>query len=301
MRVSIVVAMLGAGLSRSAWAQEAPPAPAPYSLPWQLRAAGIATVLRSDTAMAFYSAPDPSDASGSTVATTLLGTFALTPAIAPLVRIGFVSNAPPTGEAGESLVNPVVGGTYLLKLDSALRLAFFLGFAIPVGMGGGNDPDLAEAGASASGILARSAMDNAMFAVNDFTVFPGVGVAWVRGGLTAQIEATLLQLTRVRGEDVQRDDTKTNFTSGVHVGYFVIPPLSIGAELRYQRWLSTPRAVDADATRRDTMTASIGPRAHVKLSDSIWIRPGLAYTRGLDEPMTGMGYDVLQIDVPVQF
>jgi hypothetical protein len=251
--------------------------------------------------MAFYSAPDPATDSGSTVATMLLGTYALTPRIAPLIRLGFVSNAPPAGEAGQSLVNPLVGATYLLPLDPTLRLAFFLGVTVPVGMGGGNDPDVALAAATGSGILARSAMDNAMFAVNDFTVLPGVDLAFVRSGFTAQVEATLFQLTRVRGEEAQADDTKTNFTTGLHLGYFPIPLLSLGADLRYQRWLSTPRAVADQPERRDTLTFAVGPRVHVELSESTWIRPGLSYARGLDAPMTDLEYQVVQLDVPVQF
>jgi len=302
MRTWFLVVAAGALFSVPAWAQEAPPAPPPpYSLPWQLRPAAVATVVRSDTAMAFYSAPDPGNESGTTIATTLLGAYKLTPAFAPVVRVGLVSNSPPVGDSAQTFANPIVGGTYLLNLNPSMRLALFLGLSIPVGMGGGNDPDPAEAMATASGVLARSSMDNAMFAVNDFTVFPGVGFAFVHSGFTAQVEATVLQLTRVRGEDVQPDDSKTNLTSGIHLGYFVIPQVSIGADLRYQRWLSTPKFVDADDTRRDVATVAVGPRVHLKLSDAMWIRPGIGYARGLDEPMSDLGYDVVQIDVPVQF
>ena len=56
---------------------------------------------------------------------------------------------------------------------------------------------------------ARSALDNAMFAVDDFTVFPGVNVAYVNGGFTAQAEATLSQLTRVRGATDDKDPSTT--------------------------------------------------------------------------------------------
>jgi hypothetical protein len=259
----------------------------------------VATVLRSDTALAFYSAPDGT--SGTTVATSVLGSYRVRPDLAPLIRLAFVENSPPSGgPRGAALVNPVVGATYLLNLSERVRMAAFLGVAIPVGMGGGNSPAPGVALAARSGILARSAMDNAMFAVNDLTLFPGVDLAWVYDGWTVQAEATLLQLTRVRGEAVQTDTSKTNFTSGLHVGRFLSPLVSLGAEVRYQRWLKPP----ASATTRaalDNFTFAVGPRFHFKLDKNIFLRPGLAYARGFDDPMAQQGYDIVQLDLPVLF
>jgi hypothetical protein len=292
-------------------AAAAPPAPAPppYSLPWQLRPAAAATVIRSDTAIAFYKNPTL-DESGTTVASMLLGSYKLTPEFAPMVRLGVVSASAPKGTAmgaidsGFSFINPVVGGTYVFKLSPEFKLAAFLGFSVPVGGGGGDSPDAETVFADRAGILARSAMDNAMFAVNYFTIFPGVDIAWVTHGVTVQAEATLLQLFRVRGNDmVEPDSSRTNLTLGLHVGYFFIPQLSAGAELRHQRWLSTPAAVKADMTDslRDNTTVAIGIRSHFKLSDTIWLRPGIAYARGIDDPMDLQKYNILQLDIPVVF
>ncbi|WP_437722988.1 hypothetical protein [Sorangium sp. So ce861] len=258
--------------------------------------------MRSDTAVAFYSAPGAS-ASGSTVASTLLFSYKVTESFAPLVRLGIVSNSPPAGDSGFGFMNPVVGATYALKLAPELRLGLFLGLTVPVGSGGGNAPSPEMGPARTAGIYARSAMDNAMFAVNDFTIFPGVGLAYVAHGFTAQVEATVLQLTRVRGEDAQPDASKTNFTAGVHLGYFIVPMLSIGAELRHQRWLSTPAAVQNDASRatRETTTVAFGPRGHFKLGETMWLRPGIAFAMGLDDPMKASEHKILQIDVPFAF
>jgi len=292
--------------------EEPPPRPTaapppPYSLPWQLRPAAIATVLRSDTTFAFYEDP-VSEESGSTIASMLLGSYKLTDAFAPMVRLGVVQNSPPDGPMSPgsafNFINPVVGGTYMLKLSPDFRLAFFLGLTVPVGGGGGDSPDPANATANGAGILARSAMDNAMFAVNYFTVFPGVGLAYVNHGFTAQVEVTLLQLLRVRGEDhlAGADSSRTNLTMGLHLGYFFIPQLSAGAELRHQRWLSTPASIMADEdTLRDNSTFAIGLRAHFELSDTIWLRPGIAYARPIDDPMDAAGYDIVQLDIPVAF
>jgi len=292
-------------------AEPAPPPP-PYSLPFQLRPAAIATVVRSDTAFAFYESPTGNG--GSTVASMLLGSYKLTPEFAPLVRLGVSSNSPPSGAmpsgSGFSFLNPVLGGTYLFKLSPDFRLAAFLGVTLPIGMGGGSKPDAAVAAANAAGVLARSAMDNAMFAVDYFTIFPGLDLAYVAHNLTLQLEVTLLQLERVRGKGTApgADAARTNFTAGFHAGYFVIPELSFGGEIRHQRWLSTPASIKSTAMvirdttmLRDNWTFALGVRAHFKLGDSMWFRPGLSYGRGIDDPMAKAKYNIVQLDLPLVF
>lgn len=278
------------------------PAPAPYSLPWQLRPAVAGNVVRSDTTVALYKDAKSGDP-GSTVASMLLFSYKITPELAPLLRLGVVSSSPPSGDGATNIVNPALGLTYGIKLGSSIRLAAFLGMTLPIGMGGGDSAEPAKAAASRSGILARSAMDNAMFAVNDLTLFPGLDIAYVDHKLTVQAEATVLQLMRARGNKAQKDGAKTNLTTGLHVGYFFLPMLSAGGEIRYQRWLTTPAAVAADATGtlRDTATFAVGLRYHQKLGQSVWIRPGLAYARGIDKPMADQGYNIVQVDIPVAF
>lgn len=290
---------------------EAPkPKPPPYSLPWQLRPAAAATVIRSDTTFASYDPALGTEERGLTVASMLLGSYKLTKEFAPLVRLGIVSNSPPDGAAVSDsatvFLNPVIGGTYVLNPIPELRVALFLGLALPFGGGSGDSPEPASAQALARGVLARSAMDNAMFATNYMTPFPGIGVAYVKSGLTVQAEATLLQLIRVRGGDHptdSKDDMRTNFTSGLHVGYFLIPALSLGAELRYQRFLKhnvLDDAPDGD-TRKDNLTAAIGPRVHIQLGETTWFRPGVSYTMALDDPMDADKYRIVQLDLPFAF
>ena len=273
--------------------------PAPYSLPWQLRPALAVNVLRSDTSIGFYE--DASGNKGTTAVSFLLGSYKVLPDMAVWARVGIVGNYPPTGASATSVVNPALGFMYSLKLHRDVRLALWLGFALPFGHGGGDTPNPARAAATRSGIADRSAMDNAMFAVNDFVVFPGIDLAYIAHKVTVQVEATVLQLSRVRGSAVQADSQKTNFTTGLHVGYFVIPQLSLGAELRYQRWLTTPAAVTKDGTQRDNLSIAAGIRGHFKLPKKIFIRPGISYSRGLDDPMAKNNYNIVQVDVPVIF
>ena len=289
--------------------QPASPKP-PYSLPFQLRPAVAATVLRTDTSFAFYDDP-VAGKEGSTVASTLLGTYKLTDNIAPLVRVGLVSNSPPATDGAVGFLNPVIGGTYVLPLSPEFRLAFFLGLALPFGSGGGDSPDPKNVASNAAGIRARSAMDNAMCAVNDVVIFPGVDLAYVAHGFTVQAEATVLQLMRAKGEDATNamgaplnpDSSRTNLTAGLHVGYFFFPELSAAVELRHQRWLSTPTAIERDTTDtlRDTTTVAMGPRLHFKVGEKSWIRPALALAVALDDPLQRWESTSVQLDIPFIF
>lgn len=312
-------------------AAEAPPAepaaakpkPPPYSLPWQLRPAVVANVVRSDTSFAFYKDAAGKE-SGSTVASMLLASYKITESFAPMVRVGVVSNSPPSSlmaamkpvDSAVNFLNPVIGGTYAIKPSKPLRLAFFLGVTLPVGGGGGDEAKVENKTANAMGIRARSAMDNAMFLVNDFAVFPGVDFAYVSGGFTAQVEATVFQLTRVKGDKQPAmglpnnpDKSKTNLTMGLHVGYFLAPFVSVGADFRHQRFLSTPKAVEADEAStnmtplglRDTTTFAVGPRFHMKLSDSVWFRPGVSFSMAIDKPLEKFEYKIVQLDLPIAF
>lgn len=274
--------------------------PPPYSLPFQLRPVAPGTVMRSDTTLAAYTTPD---GSGTTVASTFLAAYKVAPSLAPLVRIAVVDDSPATGSGAMTMSNPLFGIIYGKPLAPAVKLGLYGAFTLPLGSGGGDTPDPARVAAQKAGIAARSSMDNAMFAVNDHALIGGADLAYVKGGLTVQAEFTVFQLTRVRGEDVQPDEHKTNFTSGLHAGYFATPWLSLGGEVRYQRWLSTPMAVRNDATgaSRDNFTAAAGVRGHIKLSGKRWLRPGISYTRPIDDPMSGKGYDIVQLDVPLAF
>lgn len=276
------------------------PKPPPYSLPFQLRPVAPGNVMRSDTTFAAYNMPD---GNGTTLATTLLGAYKVSPSLAPLVRLAVVNDSPATGQGATTMSNPLFGLLYGKPLAPAVKLGVYGAITLPLGSGGGDTPDPAAVAANRAGIAARSSMDNAMFAVNDHALIGGADLAYVKGGLTVQAEFTVFQLTRVRGEDVQADAHKTNVTSGLHAGYFATPWLSLGAELRYQRWLSTPKAVANDATgaTRDNITAAAGVRGHIKLSGKRWLRPGIAYTRPIDDPMSGRGYDIIQVDVPLAF
>lgn len=291
--------LLGLGLLWGTAAAAAPP-PAPYALPFQLRPAAPPQVLRLDTAIADWGAGADN---GTTVASLLLVSKKVHPRVALMARAGVVYNDLP-GAGGDSDVgftNVAIGGAWGKNLSPDVRFAAYLMAALPVGSGGGNEPDAGQLGAVRAGVAARSAMDNAMFAVNDVVLFPGVDLAWVKNRWTVQGEVTILGLWRVRGEDVQADARRTNMTTGLHVGYFPARGFSLGTELRYQRWLSTPGAVKANSKARDTATLAFGPRLHKKFGETTWFRPGLVVALPLDDPLAEQDYLIVQIDLPVNF
>ena len=243
-----------------------------------------------------------------TLASMLLGSYKVTPEFAPLVRLGVVSNSPPDGtddcrpapRSRASVHRSSTRSSAARTCSSSRPTSSWRrssGLTVPIGSGGGDKPDPS---------VARGERRRHLRALGD-------GQRDVRGrllhdlsrastsrtsnhGVTVQVEATLLQLLRVRGKGTPTgdDSSRTNLTAGLHVGYFFIPQLSAGAELRHQRWLSTPghqgRGRDADRRAgrllRDTTTVALGLRGHFKLSDTIWLRPGIAYARGLDDPMS---------------
>jgi hypothetical protein len=262
----------------------------------------VGSAIRLDSSLALYQDP-ASGESGSTLVPIITASYKLSDALAPVLRLGLVQNSPPGGQSGFGLLNPLLGLTYGLQPGPGFKLALFLGVTAPIGSGGGDAPNAEQKLARAAGIWARAAFDNALFAVNDVTVLPGIDLAYVAGGFTLQVEATLLQLTRVRGSLDQKDESKTNLTAGMHAGYFVAPFLSLGGELRHQRWLSTPVAVKNDPSRasRDTSTLAVGPRFHFELAPKKWLRPALSVAAPLDQPMSKSEYKLFQLDVPFAF
>ncbi len=46
---------------------------------------------------------------------------------------------------------------------------------------------------------------------------------------------------------------------------------------------------------------AVGPRGYFKLGEKMWLRPGVAFAMGLDDPMKASEHKILQIDVPFAF
>ncbi|MDI3291768.1 hypothetical protein [Polyangium sp. 15x6] len=289
---------------------EAPPAapdlaakktPAPYSLPFMLRPVTAGNVVRLDATFAFSKTK-------TTVPLLLLGSYKILPNLAAIVRLGMIHSETegPEGTKATSFINPAIGALYSIPLGESWKVGLFAATTIPVGTGGGDTPDMATRTANLDGIYARASMDNALFQINYMTPIVGAGIGYIANGLTLQAEVTLLQLLRVRGAELDKDAARTNLTAGLHFGWFVIPQLSIGTELRYQLWVSNGTIEKGtDPTRIENWTLGIGPRGHFKLNDKMWLRPAVSLTMGLDLPTGfsggGLEYKIVQVDVPFVF
>jgi len=289
-------------------APSAPPAPPPYSVPFTLRPVFAVNVVRFDSAIASYQ--NSAGATGGLVTASVL-TFSkkVTPDWSLLARSALITNAPPTGAATASpnFSNPLIGTTYSIALPSSFRLGLFGAVALSVGTGGGNTPDAAHASANAAAILGRSAMDNALFAVNYSTAIVGAGLAYISNGLTLQAEATVLHLMRARGETVDVDPARTNFTTGFLAGYEFVPSWIVETELRYQRWLNNPTVFAAAAPATQNLSFAIGPRFTFK-SGGLTMRPAISYAQGLVGPIAGPGFSsgtnsdrIVHLDFPIFF
>lgn len=217
-------------------------------------------------------------------------------------RAALVQSAPDGLKNAGAIGNPLLFALFTPEIAPKVRLGLFGGVTLPIGMGGGDvaKNDAVRAGV-ASGVYARQAMDNALFATNYMTPTTGASIAWIDKGFTLQAEATVLYLVRVRGEALDKEPARTNFTSGVHAGYLIASLVNVGVEAHYQRWLSTPLAVQRDDSVREQMTVGGGARFNVPLSDSILARPGIAYFHPIDDPMAKNGYRIVQADIPVAF
>lgn len=326
----------------------APPSlpPSPYSLPFGLRPIVPVTVLRLDTVFAFYQQNIAAAGQPERFENGFTGAFLPTigyrfhPSWMGIFRFGVVGNRPPriTGDeagadncedqtsidpttmqpkttltkCGVASTNMLLGGFYSHKFADNFRFSLFAATTIPVGSG---VSAVSEPGASAAeapaGLLSRSAMDNVMFAVNDWSLLEGLDLAYIGHKLTVQAEVTFFELFRVRNEAANVDVYKVNFTAGLHVGYFLASFLSFGAEVRYQRWLSDPKSVVADEANADkglpvqglrhNLSLAVGPRFHFKLPGGRWLRPALVYEPGLAGVMATRKYHILQVDIPILF
>jgi hypothetical protein len=273
--------------------------PPPYSTPWLLRSATVGNTVRLDETLAFFEDP-ASGHSGTTAVTNFFATRKLGARWAGIVRQAFVHNDAASGPSGSAFSNFLLGVNYVRPLSGPWRLTGFTATTLPIGTGGGDDPDPGDAAAISAAVPARSGMDNTLLAVNYWGFFAGAGVARVTPALTAQFEFTVMQTVRVRGPESQ-DGGRTNLITGIHLGHFFSPRFSLGGELRMQRWLSDAAPARNNPSARDQFTFGLGPRLHFKVGTKSWLRPGLSYTRALDKPMSDQGYDILQLDALYAF
>jgi hypothetical protein len=216
-------------------------------------------------------------------------------------RWGFADNRVGTGDRNRTgFVNPTIGVTMAFPIGPIVRFAAMTSFGVPLATGGG-DGDADGAFLQRQGMLARSAMENNHFTPNDLGFPTGLSLAAVHRGFTAQLDATIIPAGRVKGTGRQEDGARVNSTYGLFAGYFIVPQVSLGMELRYQYFLLPPSFVEVDPSARSNLTAGAGGRIEIELSDSTRMRPGICFSTGLAGYVEQQSFRMVQFDVPISF
>lgn len=269
---------------------------------FQVRGTAPGNQVRLDTTVApFY---NPKTTAGSVETVSMLSaSLRLARPFAIQARFGVVHVDPiSSGSAASGITNATIGGQFGTRFARYFRAAASFGLGLPVGSGAGNSPNPDVAAAMKSASLARACMDNTMFTPNDMGFPVGADLAFVKGRFTAQMELNLIPSVRVQGSGKSPDASKLNFTSALFAGWFVVPErLSVGAELKNQAFVSTPVAVQKDASQRDNLSASGGVRVYLPVTPTVQMRPGISYGAGLYGPIADAHYQMVQVDVPVTF
>jgi len=267
-----------------------------YSLPWDLVSTSAGNALRVDSAVAVFN--DQQGNVDFTGSTQLDARYQLTSSWMPMLRLAVVgNNAPGAALDGSTLANPLLGATHVRNLGR-YHIALTHGVTLPIGTGGGDNPDPRTERANLASQTARP-VDGAMFDVNYMTGILTADAAYVSGGFTAQGEVTLQHGFRVRGDG---DGGRASAAAGIHVGQFLGSHVSVGADLRHQRWLSKPSMMTESKLALTTVT--VGARVHFRAGGA-GFAPGISLTRGLDggvdAPLVTEDAMSVQLDVPMTF
>jgi hypothetical protein len=270
-----------------------------YVLPFQLRSASPKTGIRIDTLVAPYRY-----AGMSALETVVFfsGQLRVHPHFFLQARWGFDDNRVGKGDRNRTgFVNPSLGVTLAFPIGPVVRFAASSSVGLPLATGGGDGADADGLFLQRQGALARSAMENNSFAVNDLGFPTGLSLAIVQRGFTAQVDGTIIASGRVKGTGAEGDQAKVNSTFGLFLGYLVIPEISVGLELRYQYYLLPPALVDQDPSARDNLTAGAGGRIEIELSDTTHVKPGICLSTGLVGYVEQQSFHMVQFDVPISF
>src|SRR4051794_15068924 len=175
------VAMWG----RSARADEVPPSPAtpapeafwpsefaslestpkpPYTQPFQLRSLIPKSGVRLDTVLGLYRTPTNS---AQVTVMFLSAQWRVAEPLALQLRWGLDSNQTGNDNTRTGMVNPTLGALVGVPIGRDFRFALSIAIGAPVATGGGDEPDPNAVALQKQAMLARSAMDNVTFSVND--------------------------------------------------------------------------------------------------------------------------------------
>lgn len=233
-----------------------------------------------------------------TVLSVLTASYDLSSRWGVFARLGFVNNDPASGEAAQGMSNPALGITYGLPLNDRFRMGFTLGTVLPLGSGGGNNPDPAVLDA----MLTATDWGGPMFGPNHLTPYAGVSVTHSSGPLTVRLRSTLYDANRIKGKKTDPLGSTVTFTSsGLLADYSIGDRMSVFTELAQTYYLNTPPWVAADASARGDHYLAGGVSFNFKLANGRRFEPSLLYAEAIDQPKTRRTFRLLELGTRFSF
>ena len=217
--------------------------------------------------------------------------YDVTPELRAFVRYGLIDNYAPGRSHAASVSNPVLGGSYGTSPMRLLRLAAEAGLVLPLGSGGGDDPAAGIAGANVRG----RALYPTMFDPNYLTPYVGASAATIRTPVVGRLELGFDPSIKTSGGDAF-DGMKTRLRVTAHAGYRVVAQVEPFVEMRWFRFLSTPKFVEVDGALADNLFAGIGVAAAFGP-----LRAQVIYLRAFDAPLVRDDFSVFAFRLGADF
>ncbi len=212
-------------------------------------------------------------------------------------RLGLVRDTTQDTGSTAVLTNPALGATYDRELGGGLSLAALGGLALPLGGGGGDRADLRPL----YGMLNATDWGGPMFTPNHVDLFLGARLERSLRAVTLRAGSTLNFARRVRGARVDPVGHTVIYTaSDVTLELELRPEASVFAQLARTYYHNNPLFVGGERALRDDVYL-IGGAAFSLPVGTRSLRPTALYARALDAPKAPRRYDVIELDLALEF
>jgi len=152
--------------------------------------------------------------------------------------VGTVHNASSDEASATGLANPALGASYQIELGKHVKVGALTGLTLPIRLRRRKRAQRRRVRAWTNSID----WGGAMFAVDHLDLFNGVRGAFAYDRLTLQLETTVHELVRVRGEAVDPIGAAATVTgSTATVSYAILPQLVVSTRARRDALLEHAR------------------------------------------------------------
>lgn len=140
----------------------------------------------------------------------------------------------------------------------------------------------------------------------NYVVFGPTGsITYAMSHVSATATSTLAQFVRVRGEHIEKDALRTQYSGTISAGLSPFAdvsktPIAAFTELRYRIWLTDVASARSDPRARDHLAAAVGFRVRVPLGGAVG-SAAFAYSTALDAPLADFGFRTIEADAQIAF